>query len=378
MFSWKSRGCAHGCYHRACQRRNLVAPRPGIFESVLSRQATLSIRLIWPFARLAVSSGGSFEALEEIRKKIGLDSGSFGNPDTRIPHQAVMDTLEATVRVAGDPTIGLRAGASVEPGDFDVVEYAARSMPTLGEAMMCFARYFRILNDAAQITVDIEGEHAVWRIRIVDGVPQPPAANDFALASGLAFAKRNVESYEAPREIWLMHDRPSYAAAYEAFEAPVKFGAPYNAMFIRKERMNQPMLRANPKISVAFEAHARHVLEGLQKSDGVSGRVREEVARQLRTGLVNMRETARRLAMSTATLRRRLEEEESTFSDIVDDVRRRLADQYLGDPALTVTEIAFLLGFSDLAAFDRAFKRWTGLSPTVHRAQRRESRPPPA
>src|SRR4029079_4607119 len=111
--------------------RNLVAPRPGNPESVLSRQATLSIRLIWPFARLAVASGQSMEALEAIRQKIGLDTGNFGNPDTRIPHQAVMDTLEATVKVSGDPTIGLRAGANVDPGDFDVVEYAARSMPTL-------------------------------------------------------------------------------------------------------------------------------------------------------------------------------------------------------------------------------------------------------
>jgi AraC-like DNA-binding protein len=345
----------------------------------VSKQTTLSIRLIWPYARLALATGHAQELFEGVRKRIGLETGDFGNPDTRIPHALAMEVLEETVRITQDPTIGLRAGMSAEPGDFDVVEYAARSMPTLGEAMLCVARYFRILHEAAQISVELEGDHAVWRFRILDGVRQPPAANDFAIASGLGFARRNVIEYEAPQEIWLMHERPSYASAYEkAFEAPVRYGTPYNAMIIRAERMQQPMLRANPKISGAFESHARRVLEGLQKSDGVSGRVREEVARQLRTGLVNMRETARRLAMSTATLRRRLEEEEATFSDIVDDVRRRLADQYLGDPALTVTEIAFLLGFSDLAAFDRAFKRWTGLSPTLHRAQRRESRPPPS
>lgn len=345
----------------------------------MSKQATVSIRLVWPYARIAVASGVAAELFEGVRKKIGLETGDFGNPDTRIPHALLMATLEETVRLTHDPTIGLRAGASAEPGDFDVVEYAARSMPTLGEAMMCVARYFRILHEAAQITVDLEGENAIWRFRITDGVLQPPAANDFAIASGLRFAKSNVVDYEPPREVWLMHDRPEHAAEEEkAFGAPVRYGTPYNAMVIRAERMSQPMLRANPTISLAFEAHARRVLEKLQKSDGVSGRVREEVARQLRTGLVNMRETARRLAMSTATLRRRLEEEESTFSDIVDDVRRQLADQYLSDPALTVTEIAFLLGFSDLAAFDRAFKRWTGLSPTVHRAQRRESRPPPS
>jgi hypothetical protein len=251
----------------------------------VSKPATISIRLIWPFARIAVSSGHASELFERIRARIGLETGEFGNPDTRIPHAAAMENLIETVAITGDPTVGLRAGASVEPGDFDVVEYAARSMPTLGEAMLCIARYFRILNEAAQITVDLEGDSAVWRFRIIDGVPQPPAANDFAIASGLGFSRRNTAVYEPPREVWLMHERPSHAAEEEkAFEAPIRYGAPYNAMIIRAERMSQPMLRANPKISTAFEAHARRVLEGLKKSDGVSGRVREEVARQLRTG----------------------------------------------------------------------------------------------
>jgi AraC-like DNA-binding protein len=73
--------------------------------------------------------------------------------------------------------------------------------------------------------------------------------------------------------------------------------------------------------------------------------------------------------MSVATLRRRLEEESITFSGIVDDVRQGLSKQYLGDQALSVTEIAFLLGFSSVTAFGRAFKRWTGVSPVAFRAK---------
>jgi AraC-like DNA-binding protein len=84
-----------------------------------------------------------------------------------------------------------------------------------------------------------------------------------------------------------------------------------------------------------------------------------------------MEVTAQRLAMSVATLRRRLEEEHATFSGIVDELRRQLAEGYLRDDQPTVSEVAFLLGFSDVAAFGRAFKRWHGISPTEFRAGER-------
>jgi AraC-like DNA-binding protein len=96
--------------------------------------------------------------------------------------------------------------------------------------------------------------------------------------------------------------------------------------------------------------------------------VREEVTGLLGMGEVTMRKTARRLGMSVATLRRRLESEGTTFRDIVEDMRKRLAERYLASREPAVSEIAFLLGFADVASFDRAFKRWMGVSPTKYRA----------
>jgi AraC-like DNA-binding protein len=331
-------------------------------------ETTLSIRLIWPFARLL--SGDPRAG--DILTRSGIRAEQFGNPDTRVSHRLAMRMLEETVRATGDPTVGLRAGAQLDSADIDVLEHAARTTANLGESILCMARYFRVMNEAAEIDLVESGATALWRFRIRDDVPQPPAANDFCIASALAFSERNAADYQPPVEIHLMHERPSHAAEEErAFRAPIRHGMPHNGLLLRRERLAVPMRRASPTVAHAFEHHARQLVAELEGRVGVAGRVREEVAAQLAVGSLSMALTAQRMAMSVATLRRRLEEEGATFSGIVDDLRKQLAERYLKDSQPTVSEIAFLLGFSDVAAFGRAFKRWRGVSPTEFRASSR-------
>jgi AraC-like DNA-binding protein len=337
------------------------------------KETTVSIRLVWPFARIT----GTHPQAHTLLQGTGLKPQDFANPDTRIPHRVLMQLLEDSVRLTGDPLLGLRAGESVEAGDFDVLEYAARCAPTLGDAIGCVSRYFRLMNGAAEMTLAEDGtsDTVEWRFRVTDGVRQPPAANDFVIASSLAFSKRTAKTYQPPLEIHFMHERPQHAAAYERLgPGKVKFNAPYNTLVLHRSRLATPMLQANPRVARAFEMHAQQLIERLDARNGIVGRVREEVATQLGTGTVTMHGTARRLAMSVATLRRRLEEQGTTFSSILDDLRKQLAEQYLTEPRSAISEIAFLLGFSDVASFDRAFKRWTGLSPSKFRAALPENR----
>lgn len=330
-----------------------------------NNEHTVSIRLVWPFARLANATGLFLE-------RIGRSKVDFGNPETRIPREFAMELLEEATALTHDPLLGLHAAAQFEPGDLEVLEYAARSRPTLGEAMQCVARYAKLLDDAMEFSIERAGELAFWRFQISPGASSPVPVNEFVVATAIEFSKRNSATYETPLEVHFVHERPTYdfAAEYEkVFEAPVVFGAPSNAIVTKASRLEAPMLHANPRIAAAFEAHARQLLDGLSRTRGIAGRVRQEVMSQLQSGIVSMSETGSRLAMSVATLRRRLEEEGSTFSAIVDDVRKGLSKQYLSDASLSVTEIAFLLGFSNVTAFGRAFKRWTGVSPIAYRGR---------
>jgi len=330
-------------------------------------EATLSIRLMWPFARLIDKDPRGFKALETA----GIELADLGNPEARVPHTAVVRALEEAVAVFDDPTMGLRAGQLAEQGDYDVLEYAAREAPSFGEAMTVMARYMKIMHEAIDVALIVEGEHAIWRVRTTDGVRQPPAINDNIVSAACAFSRRNVSVYVPPVEVHLIHPKPSYAADYEKIlETKARFGMPSNAVVMKKERLEVPMMRANSNLSAVFEAQAQRVLEGLKQREDIVRRVREAVATELRTGPASMKKAARRLGFGVATLRRKLETEGTTFSEIVDDLRRELAEQHLTHGDLSISEVAFLLGFSDVRAFGRAFRRWTGLAPSEYRAKR--------
>ncbi len=338
------------------------------------KEALVSIRLVWPFARLA---GAGPLALAGLRT-VGIEPADFANPDTRIPHRVVIELLEGAVGGRKDVTIGLRAGALAEPCDLDVLEYAARSCATLGDALACIARYYRLMHGAAELSLTEQGDRTIYRYRVTDGIHLPPAANDFVVSSTMSFIKRNTSLSGSEVEIYFAHQRPEYVDRYrEIFSGPVHFNAESNYIEFPTQVLSAKMIRSDPELSQAYELHAARLLQRLPATEGTAGRVRRIVVEQLRGGEVTMEFMALRLAMSVPTLRRRLDQEGTTFSDIVDEIRRELAERYLREPSMAVSEVAFLLGFSSESAFHRAFRRWTSLAPSEYRARARPSVPPP-
>jgi AraC-like DNA-binding protein len=332
-----------------------------------ARECTLSIRLLWPFARIV---GADPELLGALGR-LGIGMSEFVNPETRVPHRAVMALLQQLVDQSGDASIGLRAGSTVEVGDFDALEYAARCTVDLRGAIGCISRYMNLLNEAADVTLREEGDRAIWEYRIHDGVPQVPAANDFVVASAITFARLYVDLPGAPLEVHLMHAQSSGPSGHEGvFGKNVKLGMPQNACVFPRGWLALPMRRADPNIHLAFEARARELAERLRDQRGVAARVREVVFSHLRAGNANMASVASTMAMSVATLRRRLEAEGTTHSEILDRARSDLARLYLSESRLSVGEIAFLLGYSQSRAFHNAFRRWNdGSTPVDYRTR---------
>jgi AraC-like DNA-binding protein len=279
-----------------------------------------------------------------------------------------MELLQAQIDRTGDKGLGLRAGSSFEHGDFDVLESAARSCATLRDAVRCISRYACLLNDACEITLREEGDRSVWAFRLTDGVPNVPAGNDFALACAVTFARTYADLPEGPLEVHVTHDEPTDPEGYaRVFGSDVKLGMPRNACIFPSSILAMPMRRAARELHLAFEARAKELVDRLKSQQGVAGRVRDVVVNELRSGESSMRSVARALAMSPATLRRRLAAEGTTHTAILDEVRFDLAKAYLSDESLSTREVAFLLGYSQAKAFYEAFRRWSGASPADYR-----------
>jgi AraC-like DNA-binding protein len=333
-------------------------------------EPTLSIRLVWPFIRLMADLQTELAVLREA----GIDIGRLADPDLRIPHRLVVKLLSASVEKTGDAALGLHAGDLLEPGDFGPMEYAARSCRDLRTAIECNMRYMRVLDDAMDATLTERGDTAVWKLAY-GVISAHPAINDFAVAASLTLGRRYTGIDGAPLEVHLTHAEPTSAAEYErVFRAPVKLGAAENAIVFRRRALDVPLAQANPDLYRAFAAQAERLLESLPQTVGITREVREQVIDRLRRHDVEMAAIARDLHMSVATLRRRLAEEGTTHREVVDEVRHTLALRHIEGGSLAVSEIAFLLGFSNVSAFSKAFRRWTGTSPLEFRSRLRAAR----
>jgi AraC-like DNA-binding protein len=171
-----------------------------------------------------------------------------------------------------------------------------------------------------------------------------------------------------------MHAEPTDAREYaRVFQARVRYNAEHNALVFKREILDAPIQHANVDLWPAFEQQLQSDLTKLAELDGLKARVKQLLAERIGQSSVGLADTARALHMSESTLRRRLAEEGTTYSDLLEELRRELALRHVHDRRLAVGEIAFLLGFATQSAFGKAFRRWSGSSPLEYRAQIRRN-----
>jgi AraC-like DNA-binding protein len=273
----------------------------------------------------------------------------------------MIDLLAHARELTGDPALGLRAAEHVDPGDLGALEPLVQTCRTLREGMRQSARYVALLNEAARVTVEEGDDVVVWRWEIVDGIAQPAPANDFIVATFLRSWQRHTGLDESPIEVHFAHPdtdaREDYA---RIFRCPVKLGMPHNALLLRRSFVHAPMAHANRSLNLAFERHAQSLLVRLRRHDSASNRTRAIIFAELQSGDPSMESIARKLGMSTATLRRRLDDEGTTHRQILDEVRSGLAKRYLREGKLAIREVSAMLGFAHVTAFYKAFRRWSG------------------
>jgi AraC-like DNA-binding protein len=133
--------------------------------------------------------------------------------------------------------------------------------------------------------------------------------------------------------------------------------------------MEESLNDSDANLHSVMRGYAEQLLEGLPHGPNFTATVREVVARHLASGQLGIELVARELHMSTRTLGRRLDGEGTNFTDLVDDIRKRLALRHVGNRSFPLAEVAFMLGFAHPAAFHRAFKRWSGTTPLRYRNQ---------
>jgi AraC-like DNA-binding protein len=336
----------------------------------------MSARIGAMVVRAATLRGASGAA---IRARTGFEPALARDPDARITLATETALWMAAIELTGDPAIGLHAAETLEPGAFDVIEWAIRTAPTVRTALERLARYNRIEHDAAVFTIIDRGH----RVRIehafrITGGEQCRASADFTIASIVIIASAISATSIRALHVELVGEAPASTDEHtRIFGVVPTFGAAVNAIELAASDVARPCPAADPALSRVIERHAEAVLARIPDPAATTAeRVRARVAAVLVDGEVALADVAKYLKMSERSLQRRLGDEGRRFDELVDDLRHELAQRYLADPAIALGEIAYLLGYSEPSAFHRAFKRWTGTTPTAYRPAPARAREP--
>jgi len=300
----------------------------------------------------------------------GIDPAALEAPGARVATEKISRLWELAAERTGNSAIGLAQHDVVRPASFDVVGYAMMSCEHLRGAFERLIRYLLILSDAFTMTMTEEREGYRMVFVLFGGDrPVPRQRVEFILVTLINFCRwisgRNVH----PLAIELPYPAPEDLAPYRAaLRCPVTFEAPRNSLLFARRDMILPLPAANPQLA---ELHERYAGDYLKRFDHAQTgyRAREIIVRRLPDGEPRRDEVARELNMSERTFQRRLEDEATSFGQLLDATRRELAEQYLGRLHLSLAQAAYLLGFADQRSFFRACKRWFDRSPGQVRSE---------
>jgi len=303
-----------------------------------------------------------------IRNVPGL--ADLADPDLRVPETSVESVWRLAATLTSDSAIGVHVAEFLPRGALDLVEYAFRSSASLAAALTRLARYGRVLSDRVAARMEAKGEGLLLLVRDVGSTALHPGRADFALATALKFAREGTGADIVPRQVCFAHPAPDDTIEYRRFfRVPVRFGAGSNSMIFSAADAARPMLGADEALSSIVRRRLDKVLADREPhgSGPLSGHVRHLIVGHLGRNTLTPESITRALGVSRRTLSRRLAGEGTSFREILDDVRREFACALLQDRSLSIADVAFFLQYSEPAAFNRSFRRWTGRTPSGFR-----------
>ncbi len=316
-------------------------------------------------------------ATDTILVAAGITEVPSNDPLNRIPLTSVRQLLDAAVELTDDPYFGLYAADFLHAANLHALGYAMTASATLRELCQCMARHFRLLSGSSRPEMNIcNGEARLEFLLITES---PPLTDD---VFGLFLVRLLSELSDGKvRPIRIEQHRPNPpdngVRHRLAFGCPVSFGNGHTSLVFDVSSLDVPLPGASRELAEQNERIVVGYLAKLDRSD-IRARVCALLLQEFPSGNVTKESIAKKLCMSPRTLQLKLARSNTTFQDVVNETRLALARGYIDNSSMSITEIAYLLGFSNTSNFSRAFRHWTGHTPTndTERPRRSETQRP--
>ena len=308
-----------------------------------------------------------------LERAAGLSREALADPDGRVPSERYVALWEAINAEPRALAFGLWLGKGMTLPALGVVGYVMQHAPDVRAALGCLTRFNGLLGDGIGPALAERGDEIVLHRA------EPPRVArllslSLAAPLGTVTLLREIAGLgpgePVAREVAFQHPPfpgETLAALEAVLACPLRFNESETRVVLPRALLARPLISPNEGLFTYLARHAEALQARVKTSASLAARVRELLAARIRQGEPEQASVAQALALGERTLQRRLQDEGTTFALLLDEVRADLGRMYLADPKLAIFEIAFLLGYSEPSPFNRAFRRWTGQSPSAFR-----------
>lgn len=309
------------------------------------------------------------DILQPHLRSVGISPQVLQEPTAILTVSQYVEVLEVAARENQDDFTGLHLGEVMQPSDLGILGYALAHASTLEHFLHIYIRYFCVYADGVEVRLEECGDSVKLINYLKDNsIVERRQDTELALSFVHQLIKTGIDEKWKVQEVHFEHKEPKSVDEHiRIFNAPLIFDQPVNALVFSKAYLSQRMINSDQRLFPLLQQYLDSALLDRSDENDLVSRVSDIIARSLSSHTHGINEVAQKIGLPRWTLQRRLQDAGLIYSQLVSEVRRNLSEVYLNNKDIKLTEVAFLLGYSEVSAFSRAFRRWTGESPQEYR-----------
>ena len=330
----------------------------------------ISAKIFEGFEAFLVNQG---VALAPLVKAAGIEASTLQDVNGELPLSQVCALFELAAQEAGDPCLGLHWAEAFCPGATGVFGYSILNAATLREAMQVAARYLTLVVHPAAVSFEEEAGQGALRWHLSSLTTSSTAQYvGFSVAATVLRLRDVAGPAWSPLAVDLTHrEVPCTATVRRIFGQHVHFNAPVNVIYADTHSLGLKAVASDPRLYDLMLSLGNRLIAEREAPADLLARCQRAIIDNVSRGEVTLEATAASVSLAPRTLQSKLAQFGTTFEALLQDTRRNLAVGYLRESDLNLTDIALLLGFSELSAFSRATQRWFGVPPSTYRQRLR-------